>query len=113
MSGDTRTVLKLHPAVAPIKAAFLPLTKKISEPMKAIYNDIKKEFYNIQFDETGSIGKRYRRQDQIGTPLCFTFDFDSLEDKKVTMRDRDTGEQTRIAIDEIITHLRAKVAVSF
>jgi glycyl-tRNA synthetase len=113
MAGETRVVLKLHPAVAPIKAAFFPLTKKIAEPMKEIYNNIKKEFQDIQFDVTGSIGKRYRRQDEIGTPLCFTFDFDSLEDKKVTMRDRDTGEQTRISIDEIAAQIQSKTKISF
>ena len=77
VEGEERIVLKLHPHIAPIKAAFLPLTKKLSEPMENIYNDIAKQGYQVQFDESGSIGKRYRRQDEIGTPLCFTYDFDS------------------------------------
>ena len=113
MSGETRVVLKLHPAIAPIKAAFFPLVKKLSEPMLEIFNAIKKELSHVQFDETGSIGKRYRRQDEIGTPLCFTFDFESLEDGKVTMRDRDSGEQTRISIDEILTQIQLKTKLSF
>ena len=113
MDGETRVVLRLHPAVAPIKAAFFPLTKKIAEPMEAIYHRIKQDIQDIQFDVTGSIGKRYRRQDEIGTPLCFTFDFESLEDNKVTMRDRDTGEQTRIAIDEIVKQIELKTKISF
>jgi len=105
LGGEERTVLKFHPSIAPIKAAFLPLTKKISDPMKAIYTEISKLGYHIEFDDSGSIGKRYRRQDEIGTPLCFTYDFDSLEDHCVTVRDRDTLKQERISIDSIKSYL--------
>lgn len=104
--GEVRTVLKLHPRIAPIKAAFLPLTKKISEPMERIYNDVRSIYDNaVEFDDSGSIGKRYRRQDEIGTPLCFTYDFESEADGSVTVRDRDTLEQKRISIDHIQRYL--------
>lgn len=99
-SGDSRTVLRLHPALAPFKAAVLPLSKKLSADAMEVYSLLAADF-NIEFDESQSIGKRYRRQDEIGTPYCITFDFDSAEDKKVTVRDRDTMEQSRIAIDEL------------
>jgi glycyl-tRNA synthetase len=105
VQGEERTVLKLHPSIAPIKAAILPLTKKLSENTKPIFEKLKKHGYKIQFDESGSIGKRYRRQDEIGTPVCFTFDFDSLEDSKVTARNRDTLEQERISIDQVENYL--------
>src|SRR5699024_11773888 len=95
-SGDSRTVLRLHPALAPFKAAVLPLSKKLSADAMEVYSLLAADF-NIEFDESQSIGKRYRRQDEIGTPYCITFDFDSAEDKKVTVRDRDTMEQSRIA----------------
>lgn len=107
--GENRTVLKFHPSIAPIKAAFLPLTKKLSEPMLEIYTKIAALGYHIEFDESGSIGKRYRRQDEIGTPLCFTYDFDSLEDQCVTVRDRDTLKQERISIDHIKNYLLNKL----
>ena len=84
----------------------MPLIKKLSEPARAIYENLKSKGFKIQFDETGSIGKRYRRQDEIGTPVCFTFDFDSLEDNKVTVRDRDTLKQERISIDEVEGYLK-------
>jgi len=112
VGGEVRTVLKLAPAIAPIKAAFLPLTQKLSPPMKEIYNKIKKNIslnnplLHIEFDDTGSIGKRYRRYDEIGTPLCFTYDFESEQDSKVTVRDRDTLEQTRIPIDHIAHYIQ-------
>lgn len=110
VDGDIRTVLKLHPKVAPIKCAVLPLSKK--EPLNGlaldIYHDLKK-YYLTEFDNTGSIGKRYRRQDEIGTPYAITVDFDSLEDKKVTVRDRDTMQQERIDIDNIKDYLRDKL----
>jgi glycyl-tRNA synthetase len=103
---EPRTVLKLHPYIAPIKAAFLPLTKKQSEAMLKIYKEIKKKYpCMVQFDESASIGKRYRRQDEIGTPLCFTYDFESETDHKVTVRHRDSMKQERIAIDEIGAYL--------
>lgn len=105
MDGDVRTVLKLHPKVSPIKAAVLPLVKKLSEPTQKLFKDLKARFDHIEFDEKGSIGKRYRRQDEIGTPLCITFDFDSLQDNSVTIRDRDTGKQQRIAIDQVEQHI--------
>jgi len=98
--GDVRTVMHLHPALAPFKAAILPLSKKLSEKALDVYADLSKKF-NIEFDETGSIGKRYRRQDEIGTPYCITIDFDTLEDGAVTIRDRDTMEQERIKISEL------------
>ena len=98
--ADIRTVLHLHPALAPVKAAILPLSKKLSNQALEIYHKLQKRF-NVEFDETGSIGKRYRRQDEIGTPICITVDFDTLEDGCVTVRDRDTMEQKRISIEQV------------
>ncbi|MEB3058930.1 glycine--tRNA ligase [Parvimonas sp. D9] len=98
--GDVRTVLKLHPALAPFKAAILPLTKKLSEKSDEIYDELSK-YFMIDTDVSGSIGKRYRRQDEIGTPFCITVDFDTLEDECVTVRFRDTMEQERIKISEL------------
>ncbi|HEY8420495.1 MAG TPA: glycine--tRNA ligase [Thermoclostridium sp.] len=98
--GDVRTVLRLHPALAPVKIAVLPLSKKLGEEAFKIYEDLIK-YYNCEYDDTGSIGKRYRRQDEIGTPYCITFDFESVDDKKVTIRERDTMEQVRIPIEEL------------
>lgn len=106
IEGEQRVVLKLHPRVAPIKAAFLPLMKKLSGPMQTIYEKIAHKGELIEFDESGSIGKRYRRQDEIGTPVCFTYDFESQEDGCVTARDRDTMKQTRITIDQIEPYIR-------
>jgi glycyl-tRNA synthetase len=106
--GDVRTVLRFHPALAPIKAAVLPLSKKLSSEAFAVYERLAKTF-NIQFDETGSIGKRYRRQDEIGTPYCITFDFDSKEDGCVTVRDRDTMEQKRVKIEELEEYISNKI----
>lgn len=105
VEGETRTVLQLSPKVAPITAAILPLTKKLTEQAEKIYLHLKKEGFSVTFDESGSIGKRYRRQDEIGTPVCFTFDFDSLEDEKVTARNRDTLEQERISVDQLDNYL--------
>ena len=99
VEGEKRTVLSISPKLSPIQIAVLPLVKKLSEPSLKIFQDFKRRGFSSQFDESGSIGKRYRRQDEIGTPLCITFDFDSLEDNKVTIRNRDTLEQTRISID--------------
>ncbi|MEK4555062.1 glycine--tRNA ligase [Jeotgalicoccus sp. FSL K6-3177] len=107
-SGDSRTVLRLHPALAPFKAAVLPLSKKLSADAMEVYSLLAADF-NIEFDESQSIGKRYRRQDEIGTPYCITFDFDSAEDNKVTVRDRDTMEQSRIAIDELHDFLSSRI----
>lgn len=106
--GDVRTVLHFHPALAPVKAAVLPLSKKLSEKATEVYAMLAKNF-NVEYDEAGSIGKRYRRQDEIGTPFCITYDFDSLENNTVTIRDRDTMEQIRIGIDELEGYLKEKM----
>ncbi len=106
--GDKRVVLHLHPALAPFKAAVLPLSKKLSEQATEIFQDLAKEFM-VDFDESGSIGKRYRRQDEIGTPYCITYDFDSVEDGCVTVRDRDTMEQVRLPIAELKEFIRGKL----
>ena len=105
--GDVRTVLHLHPALAPFKAAVLPLSKKLSEKATEVYDELSKRF-NIEYDEAGSIGKRYRREDEIGTPYCITIDFDTLEDNAVTVRDRDTMEQVRMPISELEKFLEEK-----
>ena len=106
--GDVRTVMHFHPALAPFKAAVLPLSKKLSEKATEIYSELSKDFM-IDFDDAGSIGKRYRRQDEIGTPICITYDFDSVEDKCVTVRDRDTKEQKRIPIAELKAYIAEAV----
>lgn len=107
-NGESRTVLRFHPQLAPFKAAVLPLSKKLSDDAIKVYEKIAGDF-NVEFDESQSIGKRYRRQDEIGTPYCITFDFDSLEDNKVTIRDRDSMEQTRVDIDEVNNFLKEKM----
>ena len=106
--GDTRVVLRFHPALAPIKAAVLPLSKKLNEKAEEVYAMLAKRFM-VEFDDTGSIGKRYRRQDEIGTPFCITYDFDSVEDGCVTIRDRDTMAQERIAIDKLCEYIQEKI----
>ncbi len=106
--GDVRTVLHFHPALAPFKAAVLPLSKKLSDKATEIYSELSKDFM-IDFDDAGSIGKRYRRQDEIGTPICITYDFDSVEDNCVTVRDRDTMEQKRIPVSELKAHIAEAV----
>ena len=106
--GDVRTILRLHPYLAPVKAAVLPLSKKLSDEAFKIYQELSKKFV-CEFDETGSIGKRYRRQDEIGTPYCITFDFDSLEDNCVTIRERDTMQQVRIPIKELKGYIKEKI----
>ena len=106
--GDTRVVLHLHPALAPYKVAVLPLSKKLSDKAEEVYSQLAKKFM-CEYDETGSIGKRYRRQDEIGTPYCVTIDFDTLEDDTVTVRDRDTMEQIRIKINELESWISEKV----
>lgn len=103
--GEQRIVLRLSPRLSPIKAALMPLTKKQVEPLEKIYRDLKRAGYLVQFDESGSIGKRYRRQDEIGTPVCFTYDFESETDHCVTARNRDTMQQERISIDQIEPYL--------
>lgn len=106
--GDSRVVLHLHPSIAPFKLAILPLSKKLNEKSNEIYDMLSKKF-NCDYDESGSIGKRYRREDEIGTPYCVTVDFDTLNDNKVTIRDRDTMEQIRISIDEIENYIEEKL----
>ena len=107
--GDVRTVMHFHPALAPFKAAVLPLSKKLSEKATAVYEMLAKHF-PVDYDESGSIGKRYRRQDEIGTPFCITYDFDTLEkDNCVTIRDRDTMEQERVAISDLAAYLEKKI----
>ena len=106
--GDVRTVLHLHPALAPYKVAVLPLSKKLSEKANEVYDLLSKKFM-CDYDEAGSIGKRYRREDEIGTPYCVTIDFDTLEDNQVTVRDRDTMEQVRISIDELEDWISKKI----
>ncbi|MCL2356830.1 MAG: glycine--tRNA ligase [Defluviitaleaceae bacterium] len=105
---DSRTVLRFHPALAPIKAAVLPLSKKLTEPAEKIYGDLCKHFA-CDFDDTGSIGKRYRRQDEIGTPFCITYDFDSETDNAVTVRHRDSMEQERVAISGLADYFKEKL----
>ena len=108
--GDVRTVLHLHPALAPYKAAVLPLQKnKLGDKAREVYALLSKHFM-VEYDETGSIGKRYRRQDEAGTPLCVTVDFDTLETGKVTVRDRDTMKQDVVAIDELVKYIEEKIA---
>ena len=107
--GDTRVVLHLHPALAPYKAAILPLSKKLNDKADEVFQTLAKVF-PVDYDDAGSIGKRYRRQDEIGTPYCITVDFDTLEDNQVTVRDRDTMEQIRIPIDQVEKYISEKIA---
>ncbi len=107
--NDVRTVMHLHPALAPYKCAVLPLSKKLSAQAMEVCQMLSK-YFSVDFDEAGSIGKRYRRQDEIGTPFCITYDFDTLEkDQCVTVRDRDTMEQVRMPITELVQYLREKI----
>ena len=106
--GDTRIVMHLHPAIAPYKVAVLPLSKKLSEKANEVY-DMLSKYFNCDYDETGSIGKRYRREDEIGTPYCITIDFDTLEDNTVTIRDRDSMEQIRLPINELKEWISSKI----
>ncbi len=107
--GDKRVVLRFHPALAPFKAAILPLSKKLSDKAIEIFNDLSADF-SVDFDDAGSIGKRYRREDEIGTPYCITYDFDSENDGCVTVRDRDTMEQVRLPIGELKAFLNDKIS---
>lgn len=102
--GDSRKVLRFHPALAPFKAAVLPLSKKLSEEAHGVWAELRKAF-PVDYDESQSIGKRYRRQDEIGTPFCITYDFDSKEDGQVTVRHRDTMEQKRMPISEVKAYI--------
>ena len=105
--GDVRTVMHFHPAIAPVKIGVLPLSKKLGEQAGKIYETLSK-LYNCEYDDRGNIGKRYRRQDEIGTPYCITYDFDSEEDGAVTVRDRDTMEQERIKIEDLPKYFEGK-----
>ncbi len=117
-NDDVRTVMRFHPAIAPYKAAVLPLSKKLDEQATAFYEELSKQFV-LDYDVTGSIGKRYRRQDEIGTPYCITIDFDTVGDPEkgiepdhcVTIRDRDTMEQVRIPMGEVADYLRQRVTL--
>ena len=106
--NDVRVVLHLHPALAPFKAAVLPLSKKLSDKARDLYADLAK-YFSVDFDDAGSIGKRYRREDEIGTPLCITYDFESENDGCVTVRDRDTMEQVRIPISEVKAYIEKTI----
>ena len=114
MGGEKRVVLRFKPNMAPIKIAVFPLLKNkpiLVEKAREIYRILRKEFISVRFDDNGNIGKRYRRQDEIGTPYCVTIDFDTLEkDNKVTVRDRDTGKQERIPEDELTNYLKEKLS---
>ncbi len=107
-NGETRVVMHLHPALAPYKVAVLPLQKNLSEKAREVYAHLSKHFM-CDYDEAGSIGKRYRRQDEIGTPLCVTIDFDTLEDNTVTVRDRDSMQQIRLQIDKLVQYVEDKI----
>ena len=108
VGGEKRTLLRLSPTVAPIKAAVLPLSKKLAEPAKRLHDDLQKRF-NTAFDMSGNIGRRYRRQDEIGTPYCVTYDFESEDDQKVTVRERDSTAQERISLDALAGYLTGLV----
>ena len=107
-NGETRVVMHFHPAIAPYKVAILPLQKNLSEKAKEVYSLLSKEFM-CDYDEAGSIGKRYRREDEIGTPFCITIDFDTFENNTVTIRDRDTMEQIRLPINELISYIGNRI----
>ena len=113
--NDVRTVMRFHPAIAPFKCAVLPLSKKLSDKAREIQAELSKDWM-VDFDDTGSIGKRYRREDEIGTPYCITVDFDTVGDADkagdncVTVRDRDTMEQVRLPIDQLKAYLQEKMA---
>ena len=106
--GDERIVMHFNPAIAPVKACVCPLSKKLSEPATKLFEDLCKEFH-CEYDEAGSIGKRYRRNDAIGTPFCITYDFDSENDHCVTVRERDSMEQTRISIDSLSDYIKERI----
>ncbi len=108
--GDMRTVLRFHPALAPVKIGVLPLSKKLNEGAEKVY-DMLSNYYNCEFDDRGAIGKRYRRQDEIGTPYCITYDFDSETDNAVTIRDRDSMEQERVAIADLESYFAHKFEI--
>ena len=111
-ADDIRIVLRLHPKLAPITCAVLPLSKKLSGPDSSAYK-LSRELLDaglaVEFDDAGSIGKRYRRHDEIGTPWCITYDFDSVDDNAVTIRDRDSLKQDRVALDEVVSVIQGKL----
>ena len=107
--GTSRTVMHLHPALAPVKAAILPLSKKLSEKAGELHDELAK-YFNVDFDDAGAIGKRYRRQDEIGTPFCITYDFDSVEDGCVTVRERDSMKQERMPIADVKKYIEDRIA---
>ena len=107
--NDVRTVLRFHPAIAPVKIGVFPLSKKLNEGAEKVYAELSK-YWNCEYDDRGAIGKRYRRQDEIGTPFCITYDFDSEEDGAVTVRDRDSMEQERIKIEDLKAYFEEKLA---
>ncbi|MBU8902849.1 MAG: glycine--tRNA ligase, partial [Victivallales bacterium] len=107
-AADVRTVLRFPATIAPIQVAILPLSKKLSENAKDLYNKLNR-YFRCEFDVTGSIGKRYRRQDEIGTPYCITFDFESVDDNAVTVRHRDSMEQERVAVTELRDYLETQI----
>ena len=106
--GDTRTVMRFHPALAPIKVAVLPLSKKLSEPALALQSDLCR-YFNTFYDAAGNIGRRYRRQDEVGTPFCVTVDFETENDGKVTVRHRDSMDQDRVSLEGVVSYLRERV----
>ncbi len=111
VGGEKRQLLRFHPRVAPIKAAVLPLVKNkppIMEAANAIFEKLQRR-YNVQFDAAGAIGRRYRRMDEVGTPYCITVDFDTLEDETVTLRERDSTEQRRVTIPELLDYLEEQI----
>ncbi|MBQ9179798.1 MAG: glycine--tRNA ligase, partial [Firmicutes bacterium] len=105
---DVRVVLRFHPALAPFKAAVLPLSNKLADQAEEVYDQLSK-YFNVDFDVSGSIGKRYRRQDEIGTPFCICVDFDTAEDGQVTIRDRDTMEQIRLPIEDVRRYIEDRM----
>jgi glycyl-tRNA synthetase len=107
-SGESRVVMRFHPSLAPVKAAVLPLSKKLAEPAQALAAELRRHL-NVFYDAAGNIGRRYRRQDEAGTPFCVTIDFDSAEDGKATVRDRDSMEQVRVPLEGVAAYLRDKV----
>jgi glycyl-tRNA synthetase len=106
--GDSRTVMRFSPLIAPVKLAVLPLSKKLAEPAREVARNLRRD-WNCSYDESGNIGRRYRRQDEIGTPWCVTYDFDSEEDGKVTVRDRDSMEQERVAVGDLANLFRERM----
>ena len=106
--GEERCVLRLHPALAPLKAAVLPLSKKLAEPARAVYEQLRRH-WNVFYDDSENIGRRNRRQDEAGTPFCLTYDFDSAEDGRVTVRERDSMTQDRVPIGDLTVWLRERL----